>query len=466
MKLWALFLYTSLSLSLSEGRSFFSFEPNPVLFEQAFDFNTSLSLIHKWLRKGIFFIQAILSLSNRIGGLQPLPLLKKSKEDVQMAENFLDSVNISGVAPQLTLTDTDIGAKSLKIDVNNDIAQIREKAGGENSLLSFDLNTNHINAFGIPQWWAPFVIGKGIITSDPNWFFFVLSNPVQDRPFIVSGGCGVDVQPNVNVGKIIGFQPSCARLAGTGMVSFGNAINAFCTNLGPAAQFVNSHVINITPIGGLPNPPTIPDPLTTGGFAQNSIALRIAKQRGVTRNYGIYYGSHAEGSEDAGTFAIYAADDNCFFGGNVGIGTLPAIPSISEQKIRIIGSNSPDNAIFFGVSGNNMSAFLDCWAKDINGVDVRARFGASRSGAGSINVVTNHSIDFSTNNIQRMRISADGNLGLGAAPAFGGGAGVIGIQNATTAPTTNPSDGGVLYTVGGALKYRGSAGTITTIAPA
>jgi hypothetical protein len=50
--------------------------------------------------------------------------------------------------------------------------------------------------------------------------------------------------------------------------------------------------------------------------------------------------------------------------------------------------------------------------------------------------------------------------------AFGGGAGVIGIADAATVPTTNPAGGGVLYSQAGALKWRGSGGTVTTIAPA
>lgn len=37
------------------------------------------------------------------------------------------------------------------------------------------------------------------------------------------------------------------------------------------------------------------------------------------------------------------------------------------------------------------------------------------------------------------------------------------MQNATTAPTTNPTGGGILYVEGGALKYRGSSGTVTTL---
>lgn len=50
--------------------------------------------------------------------------------------------------------------------------------------------------------------------------------------------------------------------------------------------------------------------------------------------------------------------------------------------------------------------------------------------------------------------------------AFGGGDGVIGIADRATVPSTNPAAGGVLYAEAGALKWRGSAGTVTTIAPA
>lgn len=60
-----------------------------------------------------------------------------------------------------------------------------------------------------------------------------------------------------------------------------------------------------------------------------------------------------------------------------------------------------------------------------------------------------------------------GNVALfSTVSSYGGGSGVIFIANATTVPTTNPSGGGILYVQGGALKYRGSAGTVTTIAAA
>lgn len=55
---------------------------------------------------------------------------------------------------------------------------------------------------------------------------------------------------------------------------------------------------------------------------------------------------------------------------------------------------------------------------------------------------------------------------LSATGSHGGGAGVIGITNASTVPTTNPTGGGILYAEGGALKWRGSGGLVTTIAAA
>lgn len=52
---------------------------------------------------------------------------------------------------------------------------------------------------------------------------------------------------------------------------------------------------------------------------------------------------------------------------------------------------------------------------------------------------------------------------LSATNAFGGGVGVIGIANAGTPPGSTPSGGGVLYVDAGALKYKGSSGTVTTL---
>ncbi|MGW1949984.1 hypothetical protein ACWCRC_37475, partial [Streptomyces sp. NPDC001940] len=50
--------------------------------------------------------------------------------------------------------------------------------------------------------------------------------------------------------------------------------------------------------------------------------------------------------------------------------------------------------------------------------------------------------------------------------SVGAGVGVVGMANATTAPTGTPTGGGVLYVEAGALKFKGSSGTVTTLAPA
>jgi len=49
---------------------------------------------------------------------------------------------------------------------------------------------------------------------------------------------------------------------------------------------------------------------------------------------------------------------------------------------------------------------------------------------------------------------------------LGDGSGALAISNASPVPSTNPTGGGILYVEAGALKYRGSSGTVTTIANA
>ncbi|WP_344496882.1 hyaluronoglucosaminidase [Streptomyces enissocaesilis] len=56
-------------------------------------------------------------------------------------------------------------------------------------------------------------------------------------------------------------------------------------------------------------------------------------------------------------------------------------------------------------------------------------------------------------------------LGVADAESYGGGDGVVGIRNATTVPSEDPTNGGVLFAENGALKWRGSNGTVTVVAP-
>ena len=65
----------------------------------------------------------------------------------------------------------------------------------------------------------------------------------------------------------------------------------------------------------------------------------------------------------------------------------------------------------------------------------------------------------------KMTLDASGNLLVGMSTAATSSANTLHLANATI-PTANPSGGGVLYVESGALKYRGSSGTVTTIANA
>jgi len=62
----------------------------------------------------------------------------------------------------------------------------------------------------------------------------------------------------------------------------------------------------------------------------------------------------------------------------------------------------------------------------------------------------------------KLVIQTDGNVGIGTATFGTSAVTVLGIANGT-APSTSPANMGQLYVESGALKYRGSSGTITTL---
>lgn len=78
----------------------------------------------------------------------------------------------------------------------------------------------------------------------------------------------------------------------------------------------------------------------------------------------------------------------------------------------------------------------------------------------------NTAMQFATNNTMAVEIDASQSMKLGSSVTLGSGTRVIGIENASAAPSGTPTNGGVLYVESGALKYKGSSGTVTTIAVA
>lgn len=83
------------------------------------------------------------------------------------------------------------------------------------------------------------------------------------------------------------------------------------------------------------------------------------------------------------------------------------------------------------------------------------------------NVAGNYILKLTTNSEAATALVVEGNQNFGFNGAsYGGGVFVLFIANANTVPTTNPTGGGILYVESGALKYRGSSGTVTTLGAA
>jgi len=128
--------------------------------------------------------------------------------------------------------------------------------------------------------------------------------------------------------------------------------------------------------------------------------------------------------------------------GNVGIGVTPAqkldVGSAGTTRIAVRDTSSTGVGL---IKASGADVYLD-----------------NASATGSLILQNN-------NGTSRVVIDINGNIGFGASGFGTSAVKVIAIGNGT-APTTSPAGMGQLYVEAGALKYRGSSGTVTTIAAA
>ncbi len=139
-----------------------------------------------------------------------------------------------------------------------------------------------------------------------------------------------------------------------------------------------------------------------------------------------------------------------FLGGRRARGTTAAPSAVlTDDAMFNVGGRAHDGTNFSGTV-----ALLSC----------RAAEGHTSTAKGTYWALFTTAIG-AASQAERMRIDSAGNILLGITAAGSSASKIIGMANAT-APTTSPAGMGQLYVESGALKYRGSSGTVTTIAVA
>lgn len=153
-----------------------------------------------------------------------------------------------------------------------------------------------------------------------------------------------------------------------------------------------------------------------------------------------------------------------------GVFQIPAAILAQSDTTASAATNSKGPLVLLNpdTTTSNMASILFA-SKGTNGntygnAQITAVFGARAAGYHSTDLVL--STGTNAGPAERVRITSNGNLDFFAIGSYGGGQGIIAIANAAAAPSSNPTGGGILFAQAGALKWRGSSGTVTTIAPA
>ena len=266
---------------------------------------------------------------------------------------------------------------------------------------------------------------------------------------------------------------------------------------GTSAAYFNAQ--NVTPLI-----------LTTNAFHDGTSQKYQAN--GTATQYALSGGVHSwwtAASGTAGNAITFTQAMTLDASGNLVVGATSGNFNSNNQAISVSAAQSGTTSAAIDIRGYATSDATIGQIPFFNGANLLALISTARRGANN-----SGSLEFYTNNAgslsERARITSGGNLGVNCAGVnarlevvattgevfradaasgaprivanqtgtylgdyagvgfadFADGRRVLGIKNAVDVPTTNPSDGGILYVEGGALKYRGSSGTVTTIANA
>lgn len=181
------------------------------------------------------------------------------------------------------------------------------------------------------------------------------------------------------------------------------------------------------------------------GSDSGASAISVDVQTAGSAARGLYiWSSTGSTVGDAITVRLNSRDDFVVKStGRVGIGIGTGATPVGVLDVRIPDATTPGIAVTSQGTG---------------GTDV---FQARRASDGAVRTRISRDLQIIT---QENLYAAGPGLQVGATTnTFGGGSGVLGMANRTTAPSANPTGGGVLYAESGVLKWLGSAGSAMTI---
>jgi hypothetical protein len=187
----------------------------------------------------------------------------------------------------------------------------------------------------------------------------------------------------------------------------------------------------------------------------------LAQIQATTTNSGQAFTFTAQASGPSAAVNTLGGDLLLSSGADTGGITADTSHFHSSVRIKVNGSTEVAG---FGIDGTG-AQYL--WLSQSSHSNTNFALAADGGPNLYVNAPSGGNVRFRLNNGAAMgTYSASGFQLFSETYSLGGGVGVLGITNRNTAPTSNPTGGGILYAEAGALKYKGSSGTTTTLAAA
>ena len=293
---------------------------------------------------------------------------------------------------------------------------------------------------------------------------------------IIQRGLGIPLtQGTIGTTQIADGAVTTAKLANTAVTNAKLATNAVTTD-----KLANTAVTAAKILDGAITPSKLDETqaYTVNGLVSNGSNILITKAAegpGLRLTYdaatdevrdlfidsnGSFQFTNFSGTGTQGTLMTLDKNGDASITGKVGIGTSASSAHSLKVDGDILVTNAGNVSMELG-GGTGFTAFIDLKNPSTDDYDVR--------------VISDDSTTIDVVHNSRARVEGHNSLGLCAGDTSGGTPipevvtvrpDYILIKDTTGAPSGNPTGGGYLYVESGALKFKGSSGTVTTIAVA